>query len=73
MDSFKDYDRISKPKTIEVNLMTKDDNAKLWHKRFRHLHYARLYHLSRACQVQGLLLFHTLEETYKDCFVRQQH
>nr|PNR39624.1 hypothetical protein PHYPA_019903 [Physcomitrium patens] len=53
--------------------MTKDDNAKLWHKRFRHLHYARLYHLSRACQVQGLLLFHTLEETYKDCFVRQQH
>lgn len=42
---------IKTPKTIiiEINLVTKEDNTRIWHKRFEHLDYAELHHLSRAC------------------------
>ena len=59
-------------KAIEakINTVTPEE---LWHRRFGHLHYAGLQHLSRAERVRGLPLFHVGKETCENCLARRQH
>jgi hypothetical protein len=45
----------------------------LWHRRYRHLHYAGLYHLSQKDKVCGLLSFKLTHEICSDCLAGQQH
>jgi hypothetical protein len=45
----------------------------LWHRRYGHLHYARLYHLSQKDKVRGLPSFKMAHEICSDCSVGQQH
>jgi hypothetical protein len=60
------YKLTSKP---QVSIAETEDKAKLWHKRYGHLHYRGLIHIFKNGRVWGMLELQSYHEVYRRCHV----
>ena len=58
---------------IEANHVASENEIKLWHRRYGHLHYKGLNHLSRKRRVKGLPDIGVLSEVCAECLAGRQH
>jgi hypothetical protein len=59
--------------SFDANILEHKDKAQLWHKRYGHLSYFGLEHLSKASRVMGLPKIDPHHESCESCLAGRQH
>ena len=57
----------------EANAIVAEEETKLWHRRYGHLHYRGLSHLAKKKSVKGLPNLNVIKDTCADCLACRQH